>query len=159
MATFYKAGEIVGIAVEIERRGNACYRRLAAAADPGELRELFGRLAAEAGRNETVFRALLDRLGDTGLPPLAFDEDYAQYVAGLIASHALFSGREAGARTADPADARAALRLAMAFEKDSLLFLVETQVLVPEAERPVLGRCMWEARRHLARLQTLYARG
>jgi rubrerythrin len=158
MASFFKANEIARTAVDIERKGRAFYLCLEENARSDETRELFRFLAAEEGRHEGIFQALLDRLGDIELPAWATGEEYGMYIQGLIESHALFSDPEAESRMAVMADEREAIRMAMGFEKDTLLFFVEMEAFVPDREKGAVRECIKEEQLHLARLQRMYSK-
>jgi rubrerythrin len=48
-----------------------------------------------------------------------------------------------------------ALKLAMSFERDSILFFKEMKDFVPEGEKKFVDQCIEEERKHLIRLKQL----
>ncbi len=157
MAHFFHANEIAKAAVEIEKKGQAFYRTVASKAKTDKTRELFTYLAEEETKHEAIFAALMERLGKIDLPAWSTQDEYSQYLNALIESHALFTGGLAAKYMADAEDEETAIRLAMSFEKDTLLFFVEMEALVPESEKAAVHQCIEEERLHLRRLQAMLA--
>ena len=146
MASFVNAADAVAAAVEIERRGYAFYRRVTEkAADAGD-KEFFAFMAEEEKRHEGVFAAMLERLGGVALPAGSDDEEYLMYVRGLIDSHTLFMPGQEERTLAAP------LREAIQFEKDTLIFFLELEHMVPDSEKRDVRRCADEERKHLRML-------
>lgn len=155
MAHFFHANEIAKAAVEIEKKGHAFYRKVASMAKTDKTRELFEYLAAEEQKHEAIFQALMERLGKIELPAWSTQDEYTQYLDALIDSHALFSGGLAEKYMADAEDEEIAIRMAMSFEKDTILFFVEMETLVPESEKNAIRQCIEEERLHLRRLKAM----
>ena len=155
MAQFFSASEIAKAAVEIEKKGQEFYRRVAANAKTETLKALFEHLAKEEMKHERIFSDLLARLGAVELPAWSNDEEYAMYVNALIESHALFTGGLAEKYMAEATDDKTAIRMAMAFEKDTLLFFMEMRELVPASEQEFVQQCIDEERLHLRQLKAM----
>jgi rubrerythrin len=143
MASFVNAADVLSAAVEIERRGYFFYQNLEAGAASPQDREFFAFLAQEELRHEKVFGAMLERIGNLSLPAGSTDEEYQQYLRGLLDSHALFM----------PGSQERALKMplheAVQFEKDTLLFFLELERLVPKAGQAIVRQCAEEERRHI----------
>jgi len=155
MAYFFHANEIAKSAVEIERKGRAFYMRLVSSAQNEKTAELFKYLADEEAKHEQIFQGLMDRLGTIELPAWASQEEYSVYLESLIEGHALFSDERMEKGMAALQDEKDAIRMAMGFEKDTLLFFSEMENLVPESERDAVRACKDEERQHLSRLQKM----
>ena len=147
MASFVKAADAAAAALEIERRGYAFYRKVQEKATDQKSKDFFGFMAEEERRHEGVFAEMLKRIGGLDLPAGATDEEYLTYMQSLIDSHALFLPDQEGEMIARP------LQGAMRFEKDTLIFFVELEAMVPEAERVHVRHCADEERKHLRMLQ------
>ncbi|SIN70804.1 ferritin-like domain-containing protein [Halodesulfovibrio marinisediminis] len=158
MASFFRANEIAKFAVEIEKKGREFYLRLEKAAQTPETCELFHYLAVEETKHQKIFQSLQDRLGEIELPAWATNEEYGSYIQGLIESHALFSDQAVERRMAAMEDEKEAIRMAMSFEKDSILFFVEMESFVPDSEKEAVRECIQEERLHLIRLQNMYTK-
>lgn len=155
MAHFFHANEIANVAIEIEKKGRTFYLNAAQAAKTLEIKELFRWLAEEESRHEEIFSSLLARLGKVEMPAWSNQEEYATYLNALIESHALFTGGLAEKYMADAADEDTAIRMAMSFEKDTLLFFTEMKDLVPDSEKAAVQHCVDEERLHLRKLQEM----
>lgn len=157
MAQFFHASDIAKAAVEIEKKGQDFYARVAEKAKTEAIRELFMHLRGEEQKHEKTFSELLSRLGNVELPAWSTADEYAMYVDALIESHALFTGGLAEKYMAAAPDDQSAIRMAMAFEKDTLLFFMEMKELVPESEKAFVQQCIDEERMHLRQLKELLA--
>ncbi|MCL1940019.1 MAG: ferritin family protein [Desulfovibrionaceae bacterium] len=146
MASFVNAADVVAAAVEIERRGHSFYQSLEARAPSPQDKEFFAFMAQEELRHEKIFAAMLERIGGLPLPAGSTDEEYQQYVRDLLDSHTLFM----------PGSQERALKIplheAVQFEKDTLLFFMELERMVPDAERAVVRQCADEERKHIRML-------
>ena len=146
MARFVKAADAVAAAVEIERRGYAFYQKVREQAGNREDREFFDFMAKEEQRHEGIFAAMLKRMGGLDLPAGSTDEEYLMYVQALLDSHTLFMPEQAALAATKP------LYQAMQFEKDTLVFFIALEDMVPEAERTFVRECADEEKRHLQML-------
>lgn len=153
MARFFTAGEVAIAAIEIERRGQDFYLRVAAKASNLETRDFFKFFAGEEAKHQQLFEDLATRLGPVELPAWSTNEEYAEYLAALLDSHALFSGEYAEKLMAEAENESAAVRMAMSFEKDTILFFNEMRELVPDAEKGFIQHCIDEERSHLRQLR------
>jgi rubrerythrin len=154
MAGIFKAGDIIRAAEQIEMRGEAFYQRLvdAMAGKDSAACEMFAYLRDEEARHREVFRAMGVRLAPVELPAWAGEEEYMTYMRAMLDDHALFRSEGAGAVQHTREEA---IRMAMQFEKDTMLFFFEMRELVPVDERTVIDRCVEEERGHLKELTRL----
>lgn len=146
MASFVNAADAVAAAVEIERRGYAFYRTVMEKTGNADDKEFFAFMAEEEKRHEGVFAAMLKRLGGVALPAGSDDEEYLMYVKGLLDSHTLFMPDQESRALAHP------LHEAMQFEKDTLIFFLELETMVPDSEKNFVKQCADEERKHLRML-------
>jgi|Deesub1362B_J571_1020462.scaffolds.fasta_scaffold12984_2 rubrerythrin len=152
MAGIFKVNEVVGIAVEIERRGEAFYREMAARAQDHKVRETLDFLAGEEVKHQKFFSDLLARLEPFQLPPGSDEDEYWAYVNDLIDSHFLFDDALNRRLVSSVISDKEVLHLAMGFEKESILFFTELKSLVPTSEVQTVEACIQEERRHLRKL-------
>lgn len=152
MAEFFKASDVVAAAVEIEKRGQDFYQRLAKAATNDEIKRFFEYFAAEEARHESIFLGLARQVGPVELPAWSTQAEYAAYLLALLDSHTLFTPGLAATLEGKSGNLAEALHLAMNFEKDSLLFFMEMISLVPPEQRAAVQRCIEEERLHLRQL-------
>lgn len=155
MAEFFNAADVIGAAVEMEKRGQAVYRGLARSLGDGQVKRFFENLAAEEARHEELFSAMAARVGDVELPAWSSMAEYCDYLSALLDSHALFSPGQADALFASASSLEDAVHASMKLEKDSMLFFQEMLQLVPGAEHAHIWECIEEERRHLRQLASL----
>lgn len=158
MAQFFSASDIVGTAIEIERRGRNVYTKAAAAAKDPDVKRFLEFFAGEEARHQAIFEAMGKRVGQAEIPPGSDADEYMDYVQALLDSHALFCGGAPEKDLADAADVEAAIELASRFEKDTILYFREMMDLLPEAETGTVKKCLEEERGHLRQLRTMLAK-
>jgi rubrerythrin len=141
MARFVKVADVIAAAVEIENRGHAFYLRARDQAQPGGGREFFAFMAEEELKHREMFEAMLRRVEGLTLPAGASEEEYFAYVQASLDSHLLFmEGAPVGG---DP------YRIAMDFEKDTIVYFLSMLDLVPPSETKHVQRCIEEEKKHL----------
>jgi rubrerythrin len=154
MAGFFQAAEIAAAAVNIEQQGQAFYRQAAEASKKPDIQDFFLFFAEEEARHEQFFQQLKDRLGRIELPAWSTSEEYSAYLQALIDSHSIFSPQlQKG--LAEATSENEAIRLAMGFEKDTILFFMEMKELVPQSEQKIVQQCIEEEREHFRRLSKM----
>jgi rubrerythrin len=155
MAGIFKANDIVRAAVEAEKKGKEFYECLAGRVGDEKIKALFTDLAQEELKHKDIFQALLDRLEPVEVPAYSDQEEYDQYFDALINSHMLFSCGWGEVMLDQVRTEQEALKLAMNFERDSLLFFKEMKEFVPAGERKIIDQCIDEERKHLVRLKQM----
>ena len=154
------AAEALKWALEIEKNGEAFYNEVAAKSADPEVKALFEDLAAQERGHYQVFQQMLERVKpdpDLSTPStlLRTSIDYDEYQTYLqvALAEALFAGPDKGLTLAKQAkDRETALRAAMGFEKDTLLFFYDLREMVSEAERGAISNIIVEEKAHLRRL-------
>jgi rubrerythrin len=146
------AAEALKWALEIERNGEAFYNAVAAESADAEVKALFEDLAAQERGHYRVFQKMLEEAKPgPDLSKLDYDE-YQTYLQ-VALDGALFAGPDKGLTLAKQAqDRETALRAAMGFEKDTLLFFYDLREMVSGAERGVVSGIINEEKAHLRRL-------
>ena len=152
MAHFFKAKEVALAAVEVEKQGKLIYKRLAMWAEDPEAKKFFEFFAGEETRHEALFQALADRLGELELPAWSSQEEYADYLKTLVETHDIFLWNMSEQLLTQAPGDQEAVKLAMSFEKNSILFFLEMKDLVPDGEKKFVQECVEEERRHLRQL-------
>ena len=147
------AAEALKWALEIEKNGEAFYNTVAAKSADPEVKALFEDLAAQERGHYQVFQKMLEEVKpEPDLSNVEYDE-YQTYLQVALDS-ALFAGPDKGLTLAKQAqDRETALRAAMGFEKDTLLFFYDLrEMMVSEAERGAISDVILEEKSHLRRL-------
>ena len=151
MAVF-TAGQALEMALEIEQNGEAYYSAVVEKTSDPEVKSLFEDLAAQERVHYKVFQRML---GNVKPAPELPAEEYDQYDAYMRAalSNALFAGPDKALRLAEQAeDVEAALRGALGFEKDTLLFFYDLREMVSDKDREAVSRVIAEEKSHVRRL-------
>jgi len=143
-------------ALEIERNGEAFYRAAAAAAQDREVHTLFSDLAYQEQRHYRTFERMLARAPE--IPPDIDVGDYVNYMRTALADALV--GPDKGLERARLARTEEqALRAAMAFEKDTLLFFYEVADWVAPEQKATLRAIIDEERDHLRQLSRVLESG
>lgn len=151
---------VLAWALRIESSGEAFYREAATKAQDRDVKLLFEDLAHQEQRHRRTFERMLERV------PVAEEsvsaeaaQEYESYLRTAL-SQTLFAGPESGLALArQAADEAAALRAAIAFEKDTLLFYYDLHDLVPEAHRSALTAIVQEESSHVRQLAKVLYNG
>lgn len=146
------AAEALRWALEIEKNGEVFYNNVAAKSADPEVKALFEDLAAQERGHYQVFQKMLERVKpDPDLSTVEYDE-YQTYLQVALDS-ALFAGPDKGLTLAKQAqDLETALRAAMSFEKDTLLFFYDLREMVSETQQGTISDIITEEKTHLRRL-------
>ena len=151
----YEAADILDLAMQVERSGEAFYRGVAAKSTSSELKSLFTDLAEQEVSHYATFSNLR---GEVQHRALMSDEEWAWYLDYLstVVQSDLFEGPEKALAAAEKAtDRNDALRMAIGFEKETLFFFYDVREQVMETDRPVIDQVVAEERAHIRRLAGL----
>ena len=150
------AAEAFKWALEIEKNGEVFYKNVAAKSADPEVKALFEDLAAQERGHYQLFQKMLEEVKpEPDLSNVEYDE-YQVYLQVALAD-ALFAGPDKGLTLAKQAqDRETALRAAMGFEKDTLLFFYDLREMVSAAERRDVSDIILEEKNHLRRLAKMF---
>ena len=155
--TVYAGTEIVDIAKQIERMGEAFYEEALRRLKDAKIRELFTFLRDEERRHVGVFEALLEKVGDAA-GEWRRDEEYLAYMRALAQNRVFPDIGAVRAAVKQLPDEGAAIRYALDFEKDSILLLHELRTMVREEEQKTVDLLIAEEQSHVRALQSLLDR-
>ncbi|MEA3340560.1 MAG: ferritin family protein [Chloroflexota bacterium] len=151
MAVF-TAAEALEMALEIEKNGEVFYNEAAAKSADPEVKALFEDLASQERGHYKIFQKMLGDVKPAPELPAAEYDQYQDYLQ-VALENALFAGPEKALSLARQAEDReTALRAAMGFEKDTLLFFYDLRDMVVEADRGAISNIIREEKKHLRRL-------
>jgi len=153
----FAAAEALEIAMQIEQNGQVFYNAVAAkATDPG-VKKLFEELAAQEQKHYAVFEKMAGAVSRVASPqaPDTERDEYQTYLQAAL-DNALFAGPDKALAMAEQArDRQTALRAAIGFEKDTLLFFYDLREMVSVAEQKAVTGVIQEEKTHLRRLAKL----
>ena len=155
MATL-SAQTVLQWAMEIERNGEAFYRTVAASSQDREVRNLLQDLAHQEQRHYRTFERMLTRA--PAAPESEASEEDRLYLETALAG-ALIGPDKGMERARQAQTEEEAVRAAMAFEKDTLLFFYELAETVPESQVAAVRAVIDEERDHLRQLTRVLRSG
>jgi len=147
-----QATDVIEMALELEKSGAAFYRAVAKKAKTDQIRTLFEDLADAEVQHHAAFQKLSKTVWDQ---PLMLPDEWTQYLMYLQATiqSAFFEGEDKALALAEQvSDEKEAIRMAMGFEKETLLFFHDLRDMVSETDKPVVLRIVNEEKAHLRRL-------
>jgi rubrerythrin len=153
MDAILSASEAVDMAKQVEDAGEAFYDEALKYLEDPEVRRIFEFLRDEERRHAATFERLLETMGGVS-GGWREDDEYVAYIR-LLAGTQVFPDAPAARAAVRGATAGEALRLAIEFEKDSILFLHEVRPMVEEESREVVDRLIAEERIHVTTLLRL----
>jgi rubrerythrin len=156
MTTAYTGSELVAIAIQIEGCGEAFYEAAVERFEDPKIRELFTFLRDEEKRHAALFESLLAQLTDVAAE-WRQSEEYVTYMRALAENRVFPDPDAARAAVAGISDEADALRIAIGFEKDTILFLYEMRPMVREKDRAIVDELIAEEQRHVRTLSGLAA--
>lgn len=151
----FNAAEVFRIAIAIEENGKAFYEKARNAIEDPEVRNLFADLAQEEIGHRTRFEEMKNRFAAvTSAPPVEDPENQLDaYLQMMADQHVFRSSSELDSNLARIRTAEDALRLALQFEKDSVIFFLGMQEATCEGkDRDLIGLLIKEEQDHVRRL-------
>lgn len=148
----FNAGEVFQVAIAIEKNGLIFYEKAGQLVSDPEIKELFVALARDEVEHKRRFEALLSELPEEIKRPTVSDLDHELdlYIKNLADQHVFgteegFKAQLAGIRTVEDA-----LKLALQFEKDSVIFYLGMQDATCEGKaRDIVTLLVKEEQKHV----------
>ncbi len=154
----FSAVEIYDMAIATEQNGRVFYEAAAEAAQTAEVQKLMKYLAKAEQHHEETFRQLKKAVPaptpGSGLPE-SYDGEQREYLDALLKSRVLPDAEAGLAAVAAMTDDAEAVKFAIGFEKDTILFMYEMQELLPATERETINALIKEEKIHVRVLQQL----
>ncbi|MGI6367874.1 MAG: ferritin family protein [Anaerolineae bacterium] len=143
-------------ALEIERNGKSFYEAAADKATDREVRTLFADLAHQEDRHYRTFERMLLKASDA--PDAEETSDYYSFLQNALAD-ALLGPNKGLDRARQAGNENEALRAAMAFEKDTLVFFFDLMDAVTPEQTAAVRAIIDEERDHLKQLSRVLQSG
>ncbi len=154
MSIVFSPGELIKIAIGIERSGITFYDIMARTTDSEMAREIFEEFVEMEREHLNMFQDMLVGT-DKRLPPEASTAEYSGYLQALI-DDAVFTNDAMMSETVAQADSDIkALEVGISAEKDSILFYNEMKDILPGGAIPVIDRIIAEEKSHLQQLTAI----
>jgi rubrerythrin len=155
----FNAHEAVKIAISIEENGLLFYQNAAKKFQPSKTTDLFNKLAKEEEVHKAIFTKMLAELPKEDGPSV-FDPDNEmdQYLKMMAGIHVFLQDQKSVDKVLTGIkDEKAALELAISFEKDSVIFYVQLKEASKEiGDKVSVDRLIAEEAKHVRVLSAIY---
>lgn len=148
----YSATEIMEMAAQTEKGGKLFYETVAAQTKDDNLKGLFSYLADEENKHIRVFEDIAKTVKVASDETPANWEEVALYLKAVIDSRYFLGPEKALALAKDAKSTSQAVKLALAFEKETLVFYLEAADMIPTLNRPAVESLIKEERAHVRKL-------
>jgi rubrerythrin len=151
----FNANEIFEVAIQIEENGRLFYEKAGELVDNNDIKELFKDLAGQEMEHKNSFISMKEQLPDSAKKPVVWDPDneteaYLKMMADINIFKADVNVEEKLEQVKDVKDA---LKFAIGFEKESILFYVLIKDSTEEDKgREFIGKLIEEEKGHLRKL-------
>lgn len=148
----YSATEVMEMAVQTEKGGKLFYETVAAQSKDDNLKGLFSYLAGEENRHIGVFEDIAKTIKVPPDETPANWDEVVLYLKAVTDSRYFLVADKALALAKDAKTPGQAVKLALAFEKETLVFYLEAADLIPASTRPAVESLVREERAHVRKL-------
>ncbi|MDX9719279.1 MAG: ferritin family protein [Myxococcota bacterium] len=147
MTQAYSEVELVDIAKQIERCGEAFYEQAIKHSKNPKIKALFEFLLKEEGEHAKAFEEMLASVRYAG--EWRTDPNYQAYLRTVVETRVFPTPEAARKLVDDLGNEIDAIRFAISFEKDTVLFFHDLRRMVREEDVPVIERLIAEEQNHL----------
>ena len=155
MAIAFSADEVFEMAMDVERNGEAYYRKAASLSKDAAIRAVLTDLMEQEKLHYATFKKLRENLPPKDTLPTYADPDSEEYLYldTLVKSRMFTNVHEAEALAAKVANEIEALRAALSFEKDTILFFQSMQRMTDKRlGSSEIDHIIEEEHRHVVRI-------
>lgn len=148
----YNAEEILEMAMQIERDGAKFYRLAAEGAVDENIRQVLNNLAAMEDDHEKIFATMKENLTDKEREPTTYDSDNlaASYIHAMVEGIVFDAKAKPQKVLAKQKTMQDILKMAIAFEKDSIVFYLGMKSAVPKRlGKDKIDKIIEEEMRHI----------
>ena len=154
MGSLFNSGEIIKLAIQIEKNGRGFCDRAARAAKSPRSKKLFEFLKSEEEKHLAVFDGMLKRI-DRNDPGENFRGEQAEYMMALAHGNIFPEEKEEKKAVRGVRGDVAAIKLGIEFEKDSILFYSEMKKYVSKEYQETVEEVIGQEKEHFRRLSRL----
>ena len=154
MGLFFTGKELITIAVGIEKNGAAFYDTALASAKIDAVRETFQYLADSEREHINIFHNMLDAVENIQ-PLYTYTEEYDIYLKSLVDSAVFGNEQRARDAASKVSDTDSAIQIALAAEKESILFYSVIQEVSKRSEKVIIAKIIDEEKSHIIQLLKL----
>lgn len=148
----YSAPEVMEMAVQTEKGGKLYYETVAAQQDDPKLKSLFQFLAGEEAGHIQTFEEIARQVKVAPADEPYNWEEVVPYLRAVTESRYFLASGSALSLAKDAKTPIEALRHAMGFEKETLVFYVQVRDMVSGPNRTAVDKLINEEKAHILRL-------
>lgn len=152
MTQKFSGSELLQMAIQLEKEGKEFYTAVMESVKDPKAKEIFQFLANEEVKHEEIFREMLSKGQDVMLSLPYDDYEMLLYFKSLVDRKIFPGSSDVKDLKKEMSDPSAALRIAISFEKDAILFFSEMKNLVKTEEQDVIESIIEEERRHIYKI-------
>jgi rubrerythrin len=155
MGVLITAADVLELAMKVEKSGEAFYKAVAQKAKSADVKALFVDLAEQEVKHYAFFEQLRKSVRDNVLMSEDEWEWYVAYLSATVQS-SFFEGPDKALAAAEQvSDEKEAIRMAIGFEKETLLFFYDMRDSVYKADRTAIDNVVAEEKSHIRRLAAM----
>lgn len=151
MGQFLNISEIIGFAIKIEEVGYQFYVEAMKKIQDPDVLKLFQYLADEEFKHEHIFKELLKKAG-TFTPPESHEGEYATYMKNFLENTMFREFRIDQDEINAIQDIRDAMRIALDFERNSIVFYTAMKRYLGEDKDRVIDTIIQEELDHIMKI-------
>jgi rubrerythrin len=148
----YSVPEMMEMAVETERGGKLFYETVAGQSKDDNLKNLFAYLADQENQHIRVFEDIARNVKVPRDETPVNWEEVVPYLKAVTDSRYFLGKDKALSLAKEATTTEQAVELALAFEKETLVFYLEAADMMPSANRPAVDALIREERAHVRKL-------
>ncbi len=155
MSYGFNAGEVFKVAIQIEENGKKFYEESQKNIENADVRNLFADLAQQEIDHKKRFEALKAQLPPESTSDTVWDpeNEIDQYIKAMADGHIFVSSSEVKNQIERIKNATDALKMAIEFEKDSVLFFLNLEdAMATKNDQELIKSLVKEEQEHLKRL-------
>jgi len=154
MGYSFNAGEVFKIAIQIEENGKHFYEESQKIVSNPGIQKLFAELAEQEIEHKKKFESLRAQLPLESTASAVWDPDNEldRYIKTMADDHIFVSSVSLKDQLAQVKDAKSALKMAIEFEKDSVIFFLSLEDLTEKKDQELIKSLVKEEQGHLKRL-------
>jgi rubrerythrin len=154
MSYSFNAGEVFKIAIQIEENGKKFYDESQKVINNPTIQKLFVELGEQEIEHKKRFESLMAQLPPASKASTVWDPDNEldQYIKMMADDHVFVSSVSLKEQLAQVKDAKSALKVAIEFEKDSVLFFLTLEDVTEKKDQELIKILVKEEQGHLKRL-------
>ena len=155
MSYGFNAGEVFKVAIQIEENGRKFYEESRNIIENPQVRALFADLALQEIEHKRKFEALMGQLPPGSKSSTVWDpeSEMDRYIKMMADDHVFVSSAQCQKPADRIRDAEDALKLAIEFEKDSVIFFLTIEEAVTgKKDQELIKTLLKEEQEHLRRL-------